>query len=237
MIKPDDGYIAFIVNPKSGCCHSGLQSQLLERYLAANGFEVKANLTKSLEDAAELATEAAVDYNCAVVVAVGGDGTVREVAHGLEGSDKPMLIVPQGTENLLANELGYDHKFETVIKTFEAGYTRNLDLGRANGKCFTCIVGFGYDGDVVAKVNKAQRELRFDDMIAARHEEAALFNVRGTVNSLDRYMASWRRRRDRVLLNDDAAGVKRQRIRDLEAERDVQLAIVPFLLETIKQSE
>ncbi len=156
MIKPDDGYIAFIVNPKSGCCHSGLQSQLLERYLAANGFEVKANLTKSLEDAAELATEAAVDYNCAVVVAVGGDGTVREVAHGLEGSDKPMLIVPQGTENLLANELGYDHKFETVIKTFEAGYTRNLDLGRANGKCFTCIVGFGYDGDVVAKVHRAR---------------------------------------------------------------------------------
>jgi len=89
----------------------------------------------------------------------------------------------------------------------------------------------------VAKVNKAQREFRFDDMIAARHEEAALFNVRGTVNSLDRYMTNWRRRRDRVLISDVAAETKRQRIRDLESERDVQLAIVPFLLETIKQSE
>jgi YegS/Rv2252/BmrU family lipid kinase len=156
MIKPDDGYIAFIVNPKSGASHSGLQSQPLEKYLAEKGFEVRANLTKSLNDACELATEAAVDFNCSVVVAVGGDGTIREVAHGLEGSDKPMLIVPQGTENLLANELGYDHKFETVIKTFEGGFTRVMDLGRINGKCFTCIAGFGYDGDVVDKVHSAR---------------------------------------------------------------------------------
>jgi diacylglycerol kinase (ATP) len=74
------------------------------------------------------------------------------VAHGLEGSDKPLLIVPQGTENLLANELGYDHRLNTVVKIFEAGFTRSLDLGRANGKCFTCIVGFGFDGEVVDRV-------------------------------------------------------------------------------------
>ena len=81
MIKPDDGYIAFIVNPKSGATHSGIQTRPLEKYLASRGFEVRANLTSSLEDACELATEAAVDYNCAAVVAAGGDGTIREVAH------------------------------------------------------------------------------------------------------------------------------------------------------------
>jgi diacylglycerol kinase family enzyme len=67
-----------------------------------------------------------------------------------------MLIVPQGTENLLANELGYDHSLSTVVKVFESGFTKYLDLGRANGKCFTCIAGFGYDGDVVAKVHRAR---------------------------------------------------------------------------------
>lgn len=89
----------------------------------------------------------------------------------------------------------------------------------------------------VAKVNKAQRENRFEDMVAARHEEAALFNVRGTVRTLDKFMTNWRRRRDRVLMSDDAPSKKRERIHDLEAERDRALDIVPFLLETIKQAE
>lgn len=157
MIKPDDGYVALIVNPKSGGTHSGTQTRPLKKYFAARGFEVRPNLTRSLRDACELATEAAVDYNCGVVVAVGGDGTIREVAHGLEGSDKPLLIVPQGTENLLANELGYDHRLETVVRTFEEGSIRSLDLGRANGRCFTSIASFGYDGDVVAMVHQARR--------------------------------------------------------------------------------
>ena len=86
----------------------------MERYFVKKGFEVKASLTDSLEHACELATDAAVDYDCAMVVVVGGDGTVREVAHGLEGSDKPLLIVPGGTENLLANELGFDEKVKTI---------------------------------------------------------------------------------------------------------------------------
>jgi diacylglycerol kinase family enzyme len=83
------------------------------------------------------------------------------VAHGLEGSDKPLLIVPSGTENLLANELGFDEKLETIIKTFEAGYIRPLDLGNADGKCFTSIAGFGFDGEVVRRVSE-QREGHID---------------------------------------------------------------------------
>ncbi len=107
-MKPDDGYIAYIVNPKSGASSSKLIGQQFEEYLVKKGFEVRVSATTSLDDACELATNAAVDYDCALVVAVGGDGTVREVAHGLEGSDKPLLIIPCGTENLLANELGFD---------------------------------------------------------------------------------------------------------------------------------
>ena len=152
-MKPDDGYIAYIVNPKSGASSSKRVSQQFAEYLTRRGFEVRTSLTASLNNACELATNVAVDHNCAMVVAVGGDGTVREIAHGLEGSDKPLLIVPYGTENLLANELGFDERIQTIIKTFEAGYIRPLDLGCANGKCFTSIVGFGFDGQVIKRVS------------------------------------------------------------------------------------
>lgn len=160
-MKPEDGYIAYIVNPKSGASSSKLASRQFERYLAKCGFEVKKRFTTSLENACELATDAAVDYDCAMVVVVGGDGTVREVAHGLEGSDKPLMVVPGGTENLLANELGFDEKIKTILRTFEAGYIRPLDLGSANGRCFTSIAGFGFDGQVVKCVSE-QRDGHID---------------------------------------------------------------------------
>ena len=160
-MKPDDGYIASIVNPKSGATGSKLTGRRFEQYLVKRGFEVRVSLTTSLENACELATDAAIDYDCAMVAVVGGDGTVREVAHGLEGSDKPLLIVPHGTENLLANELGFDEKLKTIIRTFEAEYIRPLDLGSANGRCFTSIAGFGFDGEVVKRVSE-QREGHID---------------------------------------------------------------------------
>jgi YegS/Rv2252/BmrU family lipid kinase len=156
-MKPDDGYIAYIVNPKSGATSRKFTGRQFQEYLVKKGFEVRVGLTASLDDACELATEAAVDYDCALVVVVGGDGTVREVAHGLEGSDRPLLIVPCGTENLLANELGFDERLKTIIRTFEAGYIRPLDLGSANGKCFTSIAGFGFDGRVVGRVSEQRK--------------------------------------------------------------------------------
>jgi len=156
-MKPDDGYIAYIVNPKSGASSSKLVGRQFERYLTEKGFKLKVSVTASLEDACELATDAAVDYDCAMVVVVGGDGTVREVAHGLEGSDKPLLVVPCGTENLLANELGFDETLKTIVKAFEAGHIRPLDLGSANGRCFTSIAGFGLDGEIVERVSKQRK--------------------------------------------------------------------------------
>ena len=156
-MKSEDGYIAYIVNPKSGATSSKLLGRRFQKYLLKKGFYVKVSLTTSLENARELSSKASIDYDCALVVAVGGDGTVREVAHGLEGSNKPLLIVPQGTENLLANELGFDERLRTITRAFEAEYVRHLDLGRANGKCFTTIAGFGFDGQVVNRVSEQRK--------------------------------------------------------------------------------
>jgi len=170
-MKPDDGYITYIINPKSGSSSNKLTVRQFADYLREKKYKVKTVQTTSLEDACELATDAAVDYNCAMVVAAGGDGTIREVAHGLEGSDKPMMIVPCGTENLLANELGLDGRLKSTVKAFHSGRANVLDLGNVNGRCFTSVVGLDFDGQIIKLVSEQRR---------------------GHINHLDYFLPIWR---------------------------------------------
>lgn len=170
-MKPKDGYISYILNPKAGASSHKFLGKEFKTYLEDSGYDVRVSLTNSLEHACELAIDAAVDFDCAMVVAVGGDGTVREVLHGLEGSDKPLMIVPCGTENLLASELGFDSKLKTLIDTFESENVRSLDLGMINGKCFTSICGFGFDANIV-------------DIVSGHRN--------GHINHLDYFWPIWR---------------------------------------------
>ncbi len=152
-MKPKDGYIAMIANPKSGASSSGRRDQQFRHYLVDQGYDVRLQLTQSLEHAKDLAVDAGMDDTCSLVVVSGGDGTVREAAHGLVGSNKPLLMIPCGTENLLASELGFDERLKTVIKAFEGDCRHPLDLGQVNGQIFTCMVGLGFDAEVVHMVN------------------------------------------------------------------------------------
>jgi diacylglycerol kinase family enzyme len=156
-MNPNDGYIACIINPMAG---AGPQKATVRRfisYLAAKGYIVRTMFTGSLNDACDFARSFAHTPDCSMVVAAGGDGLVREVASGLKNSGKPLLIIPAGTENLLANELGFDEKFETIQKTFEDGSLKSLDLGIVNGKAFTSIAGVGFDGKIVQRVHSLRR--------------------------------------------------------------------------------
>ena len=127
-MKPSDGYVAYIVNPKSGTDSKKTLVSRFEEYLRTNGFDVRTNHSKSMADICELATKAALDDNCKIVIVAGGDGTVREAANGLEGSGKELMIIPSGNENLLATELGLDEKITHLKKVFEEGHVRMLDL-------------------------------------------------------------------------------------------------------------
>jgi diacylglycerol kinase (ATP) len=149
-----EGYIRYIINPNSGASSNKRLVSGLKDYFDQKKIDARTSFTTSLSHACRLASEAAVDYNCRLVVAAGGDGTIREVAQGLEGSDKPLLIVPSGTENLLANELGFNLKVDSLIKAYEGDCIKPLDLGCFNDKCFTSIAGFGFDGDVVRRIHK-----------------------------------------------------------------------------------
>ena len=153
MIDPKTGYISYIINPKSGASSSKLVMRQFLAWLVEKGHVVKCSDTKSLEHARELAFAAAHDPNCICVVAVGGDGTMREAAHGLQGSGTPLLMIPGGTENLLASELGLDDEMGLLTRTFNEAFIRDLDLGMVNGRCFTSIAGVGFDGDIVRLVS------------------------------------------------------------------------------------
>ena len=152
-MNPQDGYIQYIVNPKSGACSSKRVVCQFKDFLVEKGYDVRVVFTESLSHACDVATQAAVDYQCALVTASGGDGTLREVIHGLEGSDKLFMPIPGGTENLLANELGFDLHLQSLINAFEGNCIKPLDIGTVNGKCFTCVTGFGFDGTVIHRLS------------------------------------------------------------------------------------
>lgn len=144
----------FIVNPKSGAHTANSVVWDFRKYLADKDLPIKQVFTKSLEHGIELANAAANDKHCRMVIAAGGDGTIRCIAEGMAGSRKPLMPLPSGTENLLASELGYDEHLKTVINAFEAGFTRPLDICRANGRYFTCVAGFGFDAQVVHRLSQ-----------------------------------------------------------------------------------
>jgi len=142
----------FIVNPKSGSNLDVSGIRRLCKYLGRQRYEVRLDLTRSLTHAGELAHDA-MAQGAAVVVVAGGDGTVRQVAEAMTGSHVPILIIPWGTENLLASQLGLDGLVETNKKTLENGRIRPVDLGQANKRCFTAVVGVGFDAEVVSRVH------------------------------------------------------------------------------------
>lgn len=97
---------------------------------------------------------------CDVVVAAGGDGTINEVINGLTDrgrrrSPLPLAVLPLGTANVLAAELGLETSPAALARTIAAGPTRTVCLGCANGRVFAAMAGVGFDAHVVAGVDQA----------------------------------------------------------------------------------
>jgi YegS/Rv2252/BmrU family lipid kinase len=156
-MNPDTGYITLIINPRAGARSKKHLAEKFIEYLKQRNFKLQIHYTTHPNHAKEIAADVAVKYDCQLVVVAGGDGTIRETVSGLEGCDKPLMLLPCGTENLLANELGYRFDFKTAVKVFEAEIQHPLDLCKANDRFFTSVGGAGFDGDVVKLVD-AQRK-------------------------------------------------------------------------------
>ncbi len=142
--------IHLIVNPHSGY---GGQSLLLGDVRAAVrslGVELIEYTTQSPEDATHYAS--GIAHQSSVVMVWGGDGTAREVAEGLSGTDTPMLACPVGTENLLAKELRIPRRPSAIVEILRTGRVVDCDIAHVNDRNFLLIMGVGFDGEVVRRL-------------------------------------------------------------------------------------
>lgn len=93
-----------------------------------------------------------------VVAAAGGDGTIREVALGLRGSSTPLGIVPIGTGNVMAHEIGLSRRAGAIVRCLMHGKAEPLSPAAANGEPFFLMAGVGFDGRAVAALDPAVKK-------------------------------------------------------------------------------
>jgi diacylglycerol kinase family enzyme len=86
------------------------------------------------------------------LVVVGGDGTVSEAAGGMDGAGVPMLVLPSGTENVLAKYLGSTLDAERAWRVLQAGREVAFDVPMMNGRRFLLMGGVGFDAECVRRV-------------------------------------------------------------------------------------
>ncbi|HEY1352741.1 MAG TPA: diacylglycerol kinase family protein [Ktedonobacteraceae bacterium] len=122
-------------------------------FLKAHGWEVELCFTGGPGDARVLA-RLAVERKISLVIAAGGDGTINEVIQELAGSATALGVLPLGTMNVWAREVGIPLDCARAREILVHGQTRRIDLGRANGRYFLLMVGIGVDGQVAQAVEQ-----------------------------------------------------------------------------------
>lgn len=159
-MSPDGGYAdrtLIVLNPAAGQEDPTRVRRLLGGAFAVRGAGFDLVETAGAGDAERFAREGArLGYRA--VVAVGGDGTVAEVITGLAGSEVPLGVVPQGTGNQLACNLGIPRDVEGAVEVAVHGVPAPMDLGRlGDGRYFALMAGAGWDAEVMTV---ATRELK-----------------------------------------------------------------------------
>ena len=136
--------VLFIVNPKAGKGRNLDLDNLARQNLDSRCFKWSVAWTQYAGHAEILAREADAD----IVVAVGGDGTVNEVARGLVGSDKTLGIIPCGSGNGLAFHYGLSADPKKAMNLIASGTVHQMDYGTVCGHPFFCTCGVGMDAEV-----------------------------------------------------------------------------------------
>src|SRR5438874_2696603 len=148
-------FTAIIINPISGGVSPAAgraRAQLAGAGVDRHGDPAEVFITERAGHARELA-KAAVGRRARLVLAWGGDGTISEVASALAFDEVPMGIVPAGSGNGLALELGISMKPQKAIADALAAEPRPIDLGEINDRLFVNTAGIGFDAHVAALFN------------------------------------------------------------------------------------
>lgn len=172
--------IAVVANPAGAEQESTELRTLLEnRHLDVEWYET------TPDDAGVGQTRRAMDNGADVVIACGGDGTVRSCLEATAGTATSVGIIPGGTGNLLARNLGVPKETAEALDVILAGRQKRIDLGYVNDEAFAVMAGIGLDARIMQETGRESKE-RFGTAAyvatTARHLEDHLFSV---VVSLD----------------------------------------------------
>ena len=143
-----------IVNPVAG---KGISLKLLPKvknYLDSEGVKYEVVQTDFPGHATKLAGE--LESSEVRIVAMGGDGTVREVLNGVRSPNTPIGIIPAGMGNDFARSLGIPPDASKAIRYLKEPATERLDLGIERGKFFN-VMGAGFPASVVERINRYKR--------------------------------------------------------------------------------
>ena len=146
--------ITFIVNPISGTKSKDELPQLIDQRIDASKYICRIITTEYAGHAAEIANQC-ISEGVDICVAVGGDGTVNEVARSLVHSQVALGIIPCGSGNGLARHLCLPMNMKGAIDIINQGQTAFFDYGVINEKPFFCTCGMGFDAFVSLKFAEA----------------------------------------------------------------------------------
>jgi YegS/Rv2252/BmrU family lipid kinase len=150
-----------VINPLSGRGRHENQvhadAALAHLVLAAHGIEATVRPTTAAGDAHRFAREALAD-GIGLIVAWGGDGTINEVASAVMQTPAVLAVVPAGSGNGLAGDLGIPFDARAAFEVAATGKTITIDAGQVDGHAFFNIAGIGIDAVIAARF--AERGLR-----------------------------------------------------------------------------
>jgi len=141
--------IHFIINPISGIKKKVKVVDTLKKQLDSS-FDYGIDFTEFAEHATQL-TKNAVKAGAQAVIAVGGDGTINEVAKGLIGTEVYLGVIPMGSGNGFARHLEIPLKMDQAIDRINQFRAKRIDTGKVNGEAFVSTVGMGFDALVGRK--------------------------------------------------------------------------------------
>lgn len=143
-----------IINPISGISGKSQIPSMLAEAFQETPHDLVITFTKRPGHACEIVKKA-LEEGYGAIIAVGGDGTVNEIASALRYTDVPLGIVPKGSGNGLARALGIPMTIKGAIQKIVEGNIRTIDCCLANEHAFFCTCGFGFDAQVSKDFSKA----------------------------------------------------------------------------------
>lgn len=154
--------ITFIVNPVSGNGQGKIVWKRIEQALNDQSIEYTVHFTAGPRHAMELAREAMEQPGLRAVIAVGGDGTVHEVAQPLVGSGIPLGYIPAGSGNDFGRALGIPTDPIQALERIMAFQTGNMDAAVIDDGWFVSCAGVGFDGAVAKRANESRLKKWFN---------------------------------------------------------------------------